>query len=189
MRDPLRLLIRQLKGAYSGELAAGFAYRGHWHSVSDPGERARIHEIEQEEWHHRELVGEMLRELGAGPGRVREVIFFCIGKAIGLACHIGGRFFPMYGAGRLERTNIVEYEIAAVYAHESGHDELIDCLLMMAEVEWEHEKYFRERVVGHPLLRAFRLWKAAPAKETIRENAPIPTSPERSTRARVSAGR
>lgn len=41
----------------------------------------------------------------------------------------------MYGAGRLERGNIVEYEIAAKLAAECGHPEMIDCLLEMAEVE------------------------------------------------------
>ena len=35
-------LISLLKMAYSAELAAAYAYRGHWHSVSDPDEKARI---------------------------------------------------------------------------------------------------------------------------------------------------
>jgi rubrerythrin len=51
-------LIETLQLAYSGELAAGYAYRGHWHSVSDADERARIKTIEDEEWHHRKLVGD-----------------------------------------------------------------------------------------------------------------------------------
>ena len=55
----------------------------------------------------------------------------------------------MYGAGRLESGNIVEYEIAAGYARDCGSGDLIDCLLTMAEVEWEHEKYFRSRVLLH----------------------------------------
>ena len=46
-------LIEILQLAYSGELAAAYAYRGHWKSVSDPEERHRIEEIENEEWHHR----------------------------------------------------------------------------------------------------------------------------------------
>src|ERR1043166_8959993 len=111
---PLEKLVRQLQGAYSGELAAGYAYRGHWHSVRDAAERERIRAIEAEEWHHRELVGAMLRDLGAAPSRKREAIFWCIGKAIAGLCHVGGWFIPMYGAGKLERHNIVEYEDAAV---------------------------------------------------------------------------
>jgi rubrerythrin len=166
--DALQKLIRQLQGAYSGELAAGYAYRGHWKSVRDAAERARIRTIEEEEWHHRELVGAMLRELGGHPNRRREAIFYCIGKVIAGLCHVGGWFVPMYGAGKLERHNIVEYEDAAVYARDCGHEEMVDCILTMAEVEWEHERYFRERVEGHWLSRVFRLWEPPPAKETIR---------------------
>ncbi len=168
MNDALARLIRQLRGAYSGELAAGFAYRGHWRSVSDPAERERIRTIEAEEWHHRELVGAMLRTLGARPSRVREFAMFCIGRFLGAMCHASGWFMPMYGAGRLERHNIVEYEEAAVYARECGHEELVDCLLTMAEVEWEHEKYFRSKSAGHRLARVLGLWTPAPPKSAIR---------------------
>jgi hypothetical protein len=164
----LAKLIRQLQGAYSGELAAGYAYRGHWHSVRDSADRTRIREIEADEWHHRELVGGMLRELGATPNRIREIVFWCIGRGIGAFCHVGGWFAPMYGAGRLERGNIVEYEDAAVLAAECGHDEMIDCLLMMAEVEWDHEAYFRSKVIGHPLERIINVWDAPAPRETIR---------------------
>ena len=91
-----------------------------------------------------------------------------IGHAIAAFCHAGGWFSPMYGAGRLEWSNIVEYEDAALFASRCGHHEMIDCLLTMAEVEWEHEKYFREKVTGHWMLRIFPLWEPAPPKETIR---------------------
>ena len=166
--DALANLIRVLQSAYSGELAAGYAYRGHWHNLRDPMERERVRSIESEERHHRELVGEMLVRLGARPNRKREVIFWIIGRTVGIICHFSGRFFAMYGAGLLERRNIVEYEDAATYALDSGHEELIDCLLTMAEVEWEHEYFFRHRVLGHPFLRIFNLWDPAPPKETIR---------------------
>jgi rubrerythrin len=162
-------LVRQLQSAYSGELAAAFAYRGHWRSLSDGEDRERIRTIEAEEWHHRELVGAMLRQLGAKPSWLRELVMFAIGRTLGVLCHVSGWFLPMYGAGRLERHNIVEYEDAASYARACGREELIDCLLMMAEVEWEHEKYFRENVAGHRLVRVFRLWDAAPPKTSIRE--------------------
>jgi hypothetical protein len=166
--DALAHLIRVLQNAYSGELAAGYAYRGHWHSVRDAAERERIQVIEAEEWHHRQLVRDMLRQLGSRPNRKREVIFWIIGRTAGILCHVTGWFFPMYGAGFLERRNIVEYEDAASHALDSDHEELIDCLLTMAEVEWEHEHFFRHKVIGHPLLRIFKLWDPAPPKETIR---------------------
>ncbi len=162
-------LIHVLRSACSGELAAGYAYRGHWTSLpANAPERERIKFIESEERHHRELVLGLLAELGAKPSRKREAIFFCIGNAIAFLCRIGGWFIPMYGAGKLESSNIKEYEDAARYAQAAGLEPMIDCLLTMAEVEWEHEKFFREQIQGHALLRVFPLWPAPPPKETIR---------------------
>ena len=60
-------LVWLLRHAHAGELAAGHAYRGHAASVSDPAEKARIRQIEDEEWVHRRQVGEMLASLGEGP--------------------------------------------------------------------------------------------------------------------------
>ena len=136
--------------------------------MRNPQERERIRQIEADEWHHRRLVGGLLEQLGARPIPSREAVFWCIGKFIAAFCHVGGHFLPMWGAGKLERHNIVEYEDAAEYAAACGHDEMIDCLLTMAEVEWEHEAYFRSKAVGHPLARLFRIWEAPQAKETIR---------------------
>ena len=164
-----RKLVRQLQGACSGELAAGFAYRGHADSLPEGPDRDRIREIEAEEWHHRQLVLDLLRQLDEGPNRVREIVFWCIGKAIGLLCHVGGWFIPMYGAGKLERGNIIEYQEAAIYAAECGQIGMIDCILTMAEVEWEHERFFRERLIGHRLPTILRLWDPPPPKATIRE--------------------
>jgi demethoxyubiquinone hydroxylase (CLK1/Coq7/Cat5 family) len=72
-RESRRKLIALLQLAYSAERAAAYAYRGHWHSVASEEERARIRQIEDEEWHHRELVGGMLERLGSAPNRQREL--------------------------------------------------------------------------------------------------------------------
>ena len=64
---PESSLIRVLQHACSGELAAGFAYRGHAGSVISLGERERLLLIESEEWHHRRLVQGLLAQLGARP--------------------------------------------------------------------------------------------------------------------------
>lgn len=162
-------LVALLQLAYSGELAAAHAYNGHWRSVKDAAERARIAEIEQEELHHRKLVGEMLGSLGAAPNRSREIRASIIGRTLSFLCHVSGWLAPMYGAGRLESGNVREYETAARFARECGREDLIDCLLTMAEVEWEHEKYFRSRVLTHPLGRRLTLWPQPPPKESIRE--------------------
>ena len=163
-------LIGILQLAYSGELAAGYAYRGHARSVSDPAERAHIRKIEDEEWHHRRLVGGMLESLGAKPLRRREIRAAFIGRVLGLLCHVSGWLAPMYGAGKLESRNIREYEDAARFARDCGRVEFVDCLLMMAEVEWEHESYFRGRVLSLPRGQRMRIWPQPPPKDRIRES-------------------
>ena len=145
-------LIRILQNAYSGELAAGFAYRGHWRSLRDSPERVNIKKIEAEEWHHRERVGRWLTGVHAKPRRLREAVFWTIGRTLGLTCFISGWFMPMYFAGRLENGNVQEYEEAAKFARELGMTECVDDLLDMARVELEHEVFFREMVTGHRLL-------------------------------------
>ncbi len=157
-----------LRIAYSAELAAAYAYRGHWRSVHDPNERASIKKIEDEEWHHRRLAAEMLEKLNARPSRYREAKAVLIGKALGVLCHLSGWLAPMYGAGRLESRNIREYETAARYARDSGHESFVECLLSMAEVEWEHEFYFRSRVATHRWASRLPIWLQPPPKEDIR---------------------
>src|ERR1700704_3952683 len=160
-------LIALLQLAYSGELAAAYAYRGHWKSVRKAEEKTAIQNIENDEWRHRKLVGEMLASLESGPSRRRETRANLIARTLGFLCHVTGWLAPMYGAGRLESRNIREYETAARYAHECGRSDLVDCLLEMAEVEWDHEHYFRLRVQEHSLGRRLHLWTQPPPKESI----------------------
>lgn len=166
--DPRALLVRTLQGAYSGELAAAAAYNGHWRSVRDPEERARIRQIELEELDHRALDGELLAVLGEGPNPDWERSKTRIGKVLSALCFVSGWFAPMYGAGRLESRNIGEYEDAARYAESCGHPEMVECLLHMAEVEWDHELYFREKAASHWMWKFFPKWQIPPPKETIR---------------------
>ena len=174
-------LIKILRLAYSGELSAAYAYRGHWRSVKDEAIKARIREIEAEEWHHRRLVGHMLEQLGARPNRAREVRALVIGRSLGALCHLFGWLLPMYGAGQLESRNIGEYETAARHASRSGRAEFVECLLRMSEVEWEHEKYFRALVAGHRLGARIPLWPRPAPKESIRQtyNTELGAIPER----------
>jgi demethoxyubiquinone hydroxylase (CLK1/Coq7/Cat5 family) len=153
-----RNLIRILQNAYSGEIAAAYAYRGHWKSVKASLERTEIKKIEAEEWDHRRRVGEWFEKLGAKPRRIREKVFWTIGRTLGVSCHISGWFMPMYFAGRLESQNSVEYEDAAEFARELEMDQCVEDLLDMARVELEHEVFFRKRkmVTGHRLLPIMR---------------------------------
>lgn len=151
-QNPRSNLIRILQNAHAGEVAAAYAYRGHWKSLQDSPEKIRIREIEAEEWEHRERVGHWLKELGAKPSPLREKIFWMIGNFLGPSCFIAGWFMPMYFAGRLESQNSVEYEDAAVFAKELRMDDCVEDLLDMARVEAEHELFFRKTVTGHRLL-------------------------------------
>jgi len=155
-------LIELLRLAYSGELAAAYAYRGHARSVSRPDERDAIAKIEADEWHHRALVGDLLSGLGARPSRVRETRAWLIGRTLGVLCHVAGWLLPMYGAGKLERKNVVEYETAAGHATDCGRADLVPCLMRMAEVEREHEAYFRARVLSHRLAARIPMWSVPP---------------------------
>lgn len=174
-------LIALLQLAYSGELAAAYAYRGHWHSVSARDERAAIRKIEEDELRHREIIGEMLSALGSRPNARRELRATIIGRTLQFLCHVTGWLAPMYGAGKLESRNVREYETAARYARDGGAAEFLDCLLEMAEVEWDHEHYFRSCVLKHRLGRRLPLWPQPPAKETIRlsfQNETVSAAPE-----------
>jgi len=161
-------LLRILRHAYSAELAAAIAYRGHWRSLPEGADRSRIREIEREEWAHREDVGVMLAALGGRPGVWGEIRAALIGGALAALCHVAGRLAPMYGAGFLESGNVGEYERAALLARTAGREDFVERLLEMAEVEWEHERFFRSRVEAHPWGRRLPIWRSPPPKETIR---------------------
>ena len=168
--ESLQKLIAILQLAYSGELAAAYAYRGHWHSLSAVEEREAISRIEADEWRHRTLVGEMLGALGSGPNHRRETRASIIGRTLGFLCHVTGWLAPMYGAGKLESRNIREYETAARHAREAGRADLTDCLLEMAEVEWDHEHYFRSCVLQHWFGCRLPIWPEPPPRDLIRSS-------------------
>lgn len=154
-------LIRILQNAHAGELAAAFAYRGHWKSLRESAEKERIKLIEAEEWAHRESNRKWLEHLGAKPRKLREKIFWTIGRTLGLTCYVSGWFFPMYFAGRLESQNVQEYVDAAEFAKELEMPECFDEMMEMSRVEGEHENFFSQTVAGHrllPITRKFFSW-------------------------------
>lgn len=163
-------LIDLLQRAYSGERAAAYAYQGHWKSLKSSAERQEIQQIEQDEWRHRQAVGELLQQLHAEPRLWLEIKMSLIGKSISWLCQLGGWLIPMYGAGRLEASNVNEYITAAEYAWHSAHPQMIPALLEMAELEWEHEAYFLSKIESHRFSGWLKPWRKMPPKASIREN-------------------
>jgi len=163
-------LIALLQLAHSGELAAAHAYTGHAGSLRrrHPDQAAEVDAIKAQEIDHRGRVRAMLDTLGVEPETRRERKLDRIGRVISAFCYVGGWFGPMYGAARLERKNIGEYERAAGYALGCGREELVEDLIEMSEVEWDHERYFREHCEGHWLWRLFPHWNPPPPRDEIR---------------------
>jgi len=162
MNNARQNLIRILQNAYSGELAAAYAYRGHWRSLKkSAAERERIRQIEEEEWTHRREVGKWLEVLEAKPRKFKEAMLWTIGRSLGAACYVSGWFFPMYFAGRLESGNVKEYEDAAQFAKELKMPECFDEMMEMARVEQEHEDFFKQIISRHrllPITKTFFRW-------------------------------
>jgi demethoxyubiquinone hydroxylase (CLK1/Coq7/Cat5 family) len=155
-------LVRILQDAHAGELAAAYAYRAHWKSLrTRPEARAEVKHIEGTEWHHRELVSEMLVTLDARPRRSREALMATIGRFFGLLCFESGFFGPMYAAGRLEAMNVHQYRAARDNAALLGLDGFVAHLEAMRVEEDRHERFFGDQVRGHfllPVARFFMGW-------------------------------
>lgn len=147
-----------LRRAYSGELTAALAYRGHGLSLRSEEERADIQRIEEEEWHHRRRLGEMLHDLKTSPNPWLEARMALLGVIILVGCNMVGWFIPMYFAGRLESQNDREYEEAARHAQALGLGPLETELKAFAQLERDHERYFLDKVRGHPHLPFWRRW-------------------------------
>jgi demethoxyubiquinone hydroxylase (CLK1/Coq7/Cat5 family) len=146
-------LVRVLQDAHAGELAAAYAYRAHWKSLRRrPDARAEVRRIEGTEWHHRQLVADMLALLGARPRRPREMAMAAIGRFFGLLCFVSGFFAPMYAAGRLEAMNVGQYRTARDNAIRLGLDQFVAELEAMRAEEDRHERFFGDQVRGHFLL-------------------------------------
>lgn len=166
-------LIHLLQRAHAGERAAWHAYYGHAKSVWNKAEREEITAIKDSEWEHRDGVHAMLRSLEAAPSAWRNALMLAIGTVIHLLCRLGawsgpiGWYASMDGAGRLEAQNVHEYVDAAVLARQAGRDDLVPELMHMAEVEWEHERFFYEHCAGHWLHRFAPKWPRPGPRPTL----------------------
>ncbi len=164
-----RRLTGLLVLAYSGELGAIYAYLGHRASLPFGSDRDAIRQILVDEIRHRRIFLRILHDLGAAPDPRRERKARRVGLAIAAFCRVGGWFLPMYGAARLERNNVVEYEVAARLALQADRPRDVDTLLHLAEVELEHERTLRAFAASHPFWRVVPRWLEPPPPSRIRE--------------------
>ncbi|MBW3566034.1 MAG: hypothetical protein KY459_15085 [Acidobacteria bacterium] len=169
-------LVRSLQTAYSAEKAASLAYVGHAASLRDPLEKAAVRRIEQDEWDHRENVLRIMARYDVPISRWLEIKYELIGRTIGLACHVIGRFMPYYFAGRLESGNVCEYYIMIRYFHDLGieaHDEILH---EMGLREKEHEVHFLEMVRNDrwlPLFENVFSWGAQRSRNDVDLDEPL----------------
>jgi hypothetical protein len=99
-----------------------------------------------------------------------------VGVLIYCLCRIGGWlnifnfgwYMSMYGAGKLERSNIGEYEVAASIARACGQMQFVEELIQMAEVEWDHEMYFRTKALTSKWTRIIPVWSLPPPRNSTR---------------------
>ena len=155
MNDVSKNLIKLLQRAYSGEMAAALAYRGHQRILRCKAERKAVRQIELDEWQHRREIGKILAEMGAKPLFFREILFFLIGRSISFFCFFAGRFIATYFAGKLESGNVREYQEMFELAKFLGFRGFCRDFTEMRETESRHERILFEMVVNHRLLPYF----------------------------------
>ena len=154
-------LVRSLQRAYSAERAASLAYIGHAASLRDPAAKARIKEIEQDEWDHRRNVLAILQHYDLPVSRRLEVQYYLIGQFIAACCHVIGWFMPYFFAGKLESGNVCEYFVMMRRFRALGIREHDAILYEMGMKEKEHEIYFLDKIKSKKLLPIFEkifLW-------------------------------
>jgi hypothetical protein len=148
-------LISLIQMAYSAEKAAAFAYQGHAASVKNPIEKAAIHQIEIDEWNHREEVLQIMKKYDIPVSKMYELRFHVMGKIISGSCFVIGWFMPFYFAGRLESGNVCEYFRMKQYFNSLGIRDHDSMLYEMGIKEKEHEIYFLDQIKDSKLLPFF----------------------------------
>ena len=148
-------LVDLLKTAYSAEKAAAFAYQGHAGAVKKQEEKAAIHQIELDEWNHRQEVLQIMQQYNIPISKYYEFRFHVVGKIISGSCYVIGWFMPFYFAGRLESGNVCEYFRMMHMFHSLEIKEHDKVLYEMGIKEKEHEIYFLEQIKTNKMLPFF----------------------------------
>lgn len=129
-----------------------------------------IGRIEREEWHHRQVLAQMLAELGGRPRPLREALMASLGALIGLSCRVSW-LLPMLGAGLIERGNVRVYRRLVRCAVAADRPDLAATLAALGQVEVDHAVWFFERVGEHWLGRRLT-WLGPTAAERTAFAAP-----------------
>lgn len=138
----MRWLVFHLKVAYSTEIGASTAYRGHAAATREPEVRAEIRRVLDDELHHRAAVGALLDELGARPWWWLELAFRLVGTVIGAGCHVWGGWASCFGAAQFELGGAGDYRRAARAAHAAGRADLVPRLERYKAQEEDHRRFF-----------------------------------------------
>ena len=138
----MKRLLFELKLAYSTEIGAMRAYRGHAAATREPDVRADIEQIGADELHHRQQVGALLERFGARPWWWLEWTFRAIGRVIGLGCHVWGGWASAFGAAQFEFGGAGDYRRAARAARKLGDEPLARQLDLYQSQEEQHRRYF-----------------------------------------------
>lgn len=86
----------------------------------------------------------MLKELGAKPNPILNVILWLIGRTIAIGCSFMGYRMAMWGAGIMEKLGGFTYKQLAREARDQGYPWMGCDLDDMQAAEERHEKFFKE---------------------------------------------
>ena len=139
-------LVSSLRLAYSAEKAAAYAYVGHARSLKNPDEKVAVHQIEKDEWEHRENVLDIMKKYVIPVSKYYEFKYGITGRLISFSCYFIGRFMPYFFAGKLESGNVCEYFKMMKDFHSIGITEHDKVLHEMGIKEKEHEVFFLEMI-------------------------------------------
>lgn len=140
--------IKMLQHAHAGELAAYYAYQGHWESLKNPKERAMVKWIQEEELEHVKEIEKMLYLMKAQPSKYRDFIFTVIGKTLSKLCKVTGYFMPMVGALLIEKIGVANYKEMIKVACKLHLFPFVKTLHSMWQTEIEHEEYFKSKTLS-----------------------------------------
>ncbi len=131
-----------LRIAYSTEIGAATAYRGHAAATREPVVAALVRSIEQDERHHRAELGELLERYDARPFVWLDHLYTFIGTCVGWGCHFWGPWASAFGAAQFEFGGIADYRRAARAARAIGNPDLVAKLESFQAQEAAHRAFF-----------------------------------------------